>query len=221
MAQATIYGNDPAASARAFAEEGADHIHIVDLDGALAGEPRNLKAIEAIRQAVSCPIDVSGGLRSIEAVERVIAAGANYIALGSAAFLDPPLLVRACGQFPRQVIGSLDVRGGCLAIKGWMETSALTLNEAARRFREAGVAAIILTDISRDGTQAGINLDLFAGTARNSGVPIIASGGVATLDDIRALRGLFADGVIGVISGRALYERRFTLREAARAASSA
>ncbi|HTT75973.1 MAG TPA: 1-(5-phosphoribosyl)-5-[(5-phosphoribosylamino)methylideneamino]imidazole-4-carboxamide isomerase [Candidatus Binataceae bacterium] len=216
MARTTVYGNDPAATARAFVDEGAEHIHVVDLDGAIAGQPRNLDAIRAIRAAVSCTIDVSGGLRSLEAINDVIAAGADYFALGSAAFLDPELLLEACRRFPGRVFGSLDARNGRLAIKGWVETSQLPVAEAALRFRQAGVAAIILTDIARDGTQAGANLAMFTATARLSGVPIIASGGIATLDDIRALRGLFDRGIAGAISGRALYEGRFTLTEARR-----
>jgi phosphoribosylformimino-5-aminoimidazole carboxamide ribotide isomerase len=214
MARTTVYGSDPAAIAKSFAAEGAEQIHIVDLDGAIAGEPRNLDAISAIRAAVSCPIDVSGGLRSLDAINDVIAAGADYIALGTAAFLDPDLLTDACERFPGRVFGSLDARNGRLAIKGWVETSQLTVAEAALRFREAGVAAIILTDIARDGTQAGANLGMFTATARLSGVPIIASGGIAALDDIRALRSLFDHGVVGAISGRALYEGRFTLTAA-------
>ena len=214
MTRATVYGNDPAAIAKSFAAEGAEQIHIVDLDGAIAGEPRNLVAIRAIRAAVSCPIDVSGGLRSLDAINEVIAAGADYIALGTAAFLDPDLLKDACDRFPGRVFGSLDARNGRLAIKGWVETSQLTVAEAALRFRQAGVAAIILTDIARDGTQAGANLGMFTATARLSGVPIIASGGIAALDDIRALRGMFNHGVVGAISGRALYEGRFTLTAA-------
>jgi phosphoribosylformimino-5-aminoimidazole carboxamide ribotide isomerase len=217
MARSTVYGGDPATTARAFAAEGAEHIHIVDLDGAIAGEPRNLAAIGAIRAAVSCRIDISGGLRTLEAADNVFASGADYIALGSAAFLKPELLKDACRHFPGRVIGSADVRNGYLAVRGWVETSALTFQEAATRFREAGVAAIIVTDIARDGTESGVNLELFAGAARSSGVPIIASGGVAKLDDIRALRRLFDEGVVGVISGRALYERRFTLRDVLRA----
>lgn len=214
MARTTVYGSDPAAIAKSFAAEGAEQIHIVDLDGAIAGEPCNLGAIRAIRAAVSCPIDVSGGLRSLDAINDVIAAGADYIALGTAAFLDPDLLGDACHRFPGRVFGSLDARNGRLAIKGWVETSQLTVAEAALRFRQAGVAAIILTDIARDGTEAGANLGMFTATARLSGVPIIASGGIAALDDIRALRGLFDHGVVGAISGRALYEGRFTLTAA-------
>jgi phosphoribosylformimino-5-aminoimidazole carboxamide ribotide isomerase len=211
MARVTVYGSDPAATAMAFAAEGAELIHIVDLDGAIVGEPRNLAAVRAIRQAVSCRLDVSGGLRSLDAIGEVIGAGADYIAIGSAAFLQPDLLVEACRTFPGRVFGSLDARDGRLAIKGWVETSDLSIADAAVRFREAGVAALILTDIASDGAETGANLAMFAAAARYSGLPVIASGGVATLDDIRALRELFDEGVVGAISGRALYEGRFTL----------
>jgi phosphoribosylformimino-5-aminoimidazole carboxamide ribotide isomerase len=218
MGHATIYGNDPAVAARTFEREGAQLIHVVDLDGAIAGSPRNLRSVRAIREAVRCRLDVSGGLRSIDSVREVIAAGADIVSIGSAAFLNPELVCRTCRDFPGQVFGSIDVRGGKVAIKGWVETSELTIAEAAARFREAGVAAVIVTDISRDGTEAGANITLFAETARLAAIPVIASGGVATLDDVRALSGLFASGVAGVIIGRALYERRFTLIEALAAA---
>ncbi|HLX38006.1 MAG TPA: HisA/HisF-related TIM barrel protein, partial [Candidatus Binataceae bacterium] len=150
----------------------------------------------------------------IETIRAVVAAGADRISIGSAAFLDPDLLSRACTEFPNRVFGSIDVRDGRLAIKGWVETSALTIAEAAQRFREAGVAAAIVTDISRDGTQAGIKAESIRATARSIGIPMIASGGVASLDDIRNLKALFSDGVIGVVTGRALYEGRFTVAEA-------
>ncbi|HYA36327.1 MAG TPA: 1-(5-phosphoribosyl)-5-[(5-phosphoribosylamino)methylideneamino]imidazole-4-carboxamide isomerase [Candidatus Binataceae bacterium] len=214
MDRATLYETDPAKAAREFENQGAKLIHVVDLDGAVAGEPRNRDAIAAIRAAVRCEIDASGGLRTIESVRTMIRAGADRISIGSAAFLNPALLKQACDAFPGRVFGSLDVRGGMLAIKGWKETSALTVAKAADRFRAAGVAAITVTDISRDGTQSGIDASAVATTARETRLPTIASGGVATLDDIRALRALFADGVVGVIVGRALYERRFTLAEA-------
>jgi phosphoribosylformimino-5-aminoimidazole carboxamide ribotide isomerase len=219
MDRATIYGDDPAAAARTFEREGAQLIHVVDLDGAIAGFPRNLRSVRAIREAVRCRLDVSGGLRSIDSVREAIAAGADIVSIGSAAFLNPELLFRTCRDFPGQVFGSIDVRGGRLAIKGWVETSDLTVTEAAARFREAGVAAVIVTDISRDGTEVGANIALFAETARLAAIPVIASGGVATLDDVRALSGLFSTGVAGVITGRALYERRFTLVEALAAAA--
>jgi phosphoribosylformimino-5-aminoimidazole carboxamide ribotide isomerase len=218
MDKATVYGSDPAAVARDFGHQGAEIIHVVDLDGAIAGEPKNLAAIRAIRSAVSCELDVSGGLRTMGSIRTAIDAGATRISIGSAALLNPALLNEACTAWPGKIFGSIDARDGKLAIKGWVETSALTIGEAARRFREAGVAAAIVTDISRDGTEAGINLDTIRATARSIGIPMIASGGVATLSDIANLKTLFADGVVGVISGRALYEGRFTVAEAIAAA---
>ncbi|HVN90605.1 MAG TPA: 1-(5-phosphoribosyl)-5-[(5-phosphoribosylamino)methylideneamino]imidazole-4-carboxamide isomerase [Candidatus Binataceae bacterium] len=214
MANATTYGEDPAEAARSFERDGAELIHVVDLDGAIAGEPRNRDAIHAIRGAVRCRIDVSGGLRSIEAVRQTFEAGADVISIGSAAFLNPQLIKDACAEFPGRVIGSIDARNGRLAIKGWVETSELTVPDAAARFRAASVTAVTVTDISRDGTQAGANAEVFAAVASQAGVPVIASGGVATLDDLRGLAKLFNVGVIGAITGRALYERRFSLPDA-------
>jgi phosphoribosylformimino-5-aminoimidazole carboxamide ribotide isomerase len=214
MGRATVYGNEPAATARRFESEGAELIHVVDLDGAIAGAPRNLDSVRAIRAAVKCRLDVSGGLRTIASVREVFAAGADIVSIGSAALLNPELIAEACAEFPGRVFGSLDLRGGRLAVKGWVETSEMTVAEAAGRFRAAGVTAVIVTDIARDGTEAGANTTMFAETARLASVPVIASGGVAMLDDVRALSGLFGSGVVGVISGRALYEGRFTLAQA-------
>jgi phosphoribosylformimino-5-aminoimidazole carboxamide ribotide isomerase len=220
MNRVTVYGADPAATARRFEDEGATLIHIVDLDGAIAGEPRNLDAIARIRAAVRCALDVSGGLRTLETIREVVAAGANRVSIGSAAFLFPDLITRACVEFPGRVFGSLDVREGRLAIKGWVETTPLTVAKAAERFRMAGVAAAIVTDIARDGAQAGIDALRMAEIARTSGLSVIASGGVSTLDDIRSLAARFDDGVVGVVVGRALYEGNFSLPEAIAAAGS-
>ena len=162
MGRATVYGTDPAATARAFEREGAELIHIVDLDGAIAGEPRNLDAIGAIRAAVACRLDVSGGLRTIDSVRAVFAAGADIASIGSAAFLNPGLLGDACAEFPGRIFGSLDTRDGRLAIKGWVETSEMTIGEAVSRFRAAGVAAMIVTDIARDGTEEDLRRRLSA-----------------------------------------------------------
>lgn len=216
--RATVYSDDPAQAARQFETAGARIIHVVDLDGAVAGEPRNLDALAAIRRAVSCAIDLSGGLRSMPAIERALAAGADFVSLGSVAFLNPELLHAACVRFPRQVFGSLDARGGRLAIGGWLQDSDLTVAQAAARFAEAGVKAITYTDIARDGTQAGADAERFCSLARTLSVGLIASGGVASVGDIVALRRCFDDGVVGVISGRALYEGRFTLEQAIAAA---
>ena len=211
MARATVYGADPAAAARRFEEQGAELIHIVDLDGAVAGAPRNLPAIERIRAAVRCAIDVSGGLRTIEAVRAAFASGADRVSIGSAAFLSPDLIRAACAEFPGRIFGSLDIRDGKLAIKGWVETSELSVTRAAQIFRQAGVAALTVTDIARDGAETGVDAARMATYSRQAGVPVIASGGVATLADLRALADRFAQGVVGAIVGRALYEGRFDL----------
>jgi phosphoribosylformimino-5-aminoimidazole carboxamide ribotide isomerase len=214
MGRATVYGNDPAETARKFADEGAQIIHVVDLDGAVAGAPRNLGAIRAIRSAVGCALDVSGGLRTIESVREAFRAGADYVSIGSAAMLNPAMLEQACRENPGKVFGSLDIRNGRLAIKGWLETSQLSVSDALKRFQQAGTAAVILTDISRDGTEHGVDIELYAAIARFSETPVIASGGVARLDDVVALGRLFPLGIAGVVTGRALYEGRFTLSQA-------
>jgi phosphoribosylformimino-5-aminoimidazole carboxamide ribotide isomerase len=219
MGRSTSYDSDPASVARSFTEQGAQLIHIVDLDGAIAGAPRNLDAIRKIRSSTSCLIDVSGGLRTIESVRSVVGIGADFVSIGSAAFLNPELLTSACAEIPGRVFGSVDIREGRLAIKGWVETSQLTTFEAVERCENAGAAGLIVTDISRDGTQEGANVALFSQIASRCRIPLIASGGVAALNDIRTLKRQFAQGLAGVIIGRALYERRFTLAEALSAAN--
>ena len=214
MSKATIYGADPGETARRFEEAGAEVIHIVDLDGAIAGTPRNVEAIARIRASVKCAIDVSGGLRTIEAVRATFLSGADRVSIVSAALLNPELIRHACAEFPGRVFGSLDIREGMLAVKGWVETSQLTVAEAADRFRAAGVAAAIVTDIARDGAQVGVDPVRMEEIARAARIPVIASGGVASLEDIRALRIRFESGIVGVVIGRALYEGNFTLRDA-------
>ena len=218
MSRSTVYGADPGETARRFEESGAELIHIVDLDGAIAGAPRNVEAIAQIRAAVKCAIDVSGGLRTIEVVRTTFAAGADRDSIGSAALLNPGLVRDACAEFPGKIFGSIDVRDGRLAIKGWVETSQLTVVEAAKRFRAANVAAAIVTDIARDGAQVGVDAARIEELARLVRIPVIASGGVASLEDIRALRTRFEAGVVGVVVGRALYEENFSLRDALGAA---
>jgi phosphoribosylformimino-5-aminoimidazole carboxamide ribotide isomerase len=220
MSRVTVYGGDPGVVARRFEDAGAELIHIVDLDGAIAGAPRNLEAVAEIRASVKCAIDVSGGLRTIEAVRAMFAGGADRVSIGSAALLDPALVRSACAEFPGRVFGSLDIRDGRLAVKGWVETSQLMLVEAADRFRAAGVAAAIVTDIARDGAQTGVDADRMAEIASAVRLPVIASGGVAGLNDIRTLRARFDAGVVGVVVGRALYEGNFTLAEAIEATTS-
>lgn len=217
MESATVYGSDPAAVASAFVAAGAEIIHVVDLDGAIAGAPRNLEAVRAIRKAARCAIDLGGGLRTMDSIRAAISAGADYVSIGSAAIVNPDLLAQACREFSRRVIGSLDVRDGRVAIRGWRETSALGVDEALDRFRSAGVAAVALTDISRDGTRSGVDAEMYAGVARSAKLPVIASGGVASLEDIAALKRKSQFGVAGVIVGRALYEGSFGLAQAIKA----
>jgi len=219
MESATVYGDDPAAVAHAFEAGGAEVIHVVDLDGAIAGEPRNLGALRQIRGAVRCIVEVSGGLRTTDSIRQVIEAGADRISIGSAALTDPALLEAACRMLPNRVLGSLDVRGNRLALKGWVETSMLSIGAALARLRAAGVAAVIYTDIARDGTQAGVDAESIAILAGSAGLAVIASGGVATLDDVAALGRCFDRGIVGVVIGRALYEGNFTLYEAIRISS--
>ena len=218
MNRATVYGADPAETARRFEAAGAKLIHIVDLDGAIAGAPQNLEAIAKIRGAVKCAIDVSGGLRTIEAVRAAFASGADRVSIGSAALLNPELVRQACEEFPGKIFGSIDIRDGMLAVKGWVETSQLTVAEAAQRFRAAGVAAAIVTDIARDGAQAGVDAARIEEIAKLIRIPVIASGGVASLADIRALRMRFGSGVVGVVVGRAIYEGNFSLFDALKVA---
>ncbi len=218
MDSATVYGDDPAAVARAFESDGAEVIHVVDLDGAVAGEPRNLEALSKNCGTVRCTVEASGGLRTMDSVRRVIVAGADRISIGSAALTDTELLNEACRTLPGGVLGSIDVREGRLALKGWLETSELSVGTALAQFRAAGAAAVIYTDIARDGTQAGVEAESIAAFASRSGIPVIASGGVAALADIIALSRGFDRGVVGVVVGRALYEGKFRLRDAIRAA---
>ncbi len=214
MNRVTVYGADPGATAHRFEEAGAELIHIVDLDGAIAGVPRNIEAIAEIRAAVKCAIDVSGGLRTIGAVRAAFKSGADRVSIGSAALLDPELLRQACTEFPKRIFGSIDIRDGMLAVKGWVETTQLTLADAADRFRTAGVDAAIVTDIARDGAQAGVDAARMEEIAKLVRMPVIASGGVASLADLRALRTRFDAGVVGVVVGRALYEGNFSLSDA-------
>ncbi len=214
LTRVTTYSDDPAAVARDFEAQGARLIHVVDLDGAVAGEPRSLDSIRVIRSAVRCDLDVSGGLRTIASIQRAVEAGANWISIGSAALLNPSLLAEACREMEGRVFGSIDVRDGKPAIKGWVQAADLSIETVAGRFRDAGVAALIVTDIVRDGAETGIEAPRWAALARELSMPLIVSGGVATLADVRAARAHFDDGVVGVIVGRAHYEGRFTIAEA-------
>ncbi len=218
MDRATVYGDDPAAMARRWAGLGAPRIHVVDLDGAFAGRPENRGAIRAICRAVDVPVQVGGGVRDEATAARLFADGADYVIVGTAAVEDPGLVSRLADRFPGRILVGIDARGGRVAVRGWAEVTDVAAEDLARRLRDAGAAGFVFTDIERDGMQTGVNLEATASFARAAGVPVIASGGVATVEDIRRLRTLEPAGVIGVITGRALYEGTLDLAEALAAA---
>lgn len=208
MDQATVYAEDPAGQAAAFAAQGFSYVHVVDLDGAFAGKPANEAAVRAILAAVpGLPVQLGGGIRDMRTAAAWLAAGVARIILGSAAVKDPDFARAACKAFPGRVALGLDARDGFVATEGWAETSGITATDLARRYADAGAAAIIYTDIARDGMLAGVNVAQTASLARATAIPVIASGGVAGVEDIVALRAAEA-GIAGAILGRALYDGR-------------
>jgi phosphoribosylformimino-5-aminoimidazole carboxamide ribotide isomerase len=215
MAEATLYNADPAAQARAWADAAAEWLHVVDLNGAFAGRPVNEAAVGAILSAVAIPVQLGGGIRTIEDVRRWIEAGVRRVILGSAAVRDPALVREACGLFPGRMAVGIDAREGMVATDGWAETSQITVRDLALRLEDAGVATLIYTDIMRDGMLGGVNIEATVALADAVAVPVIASGGVSGLSDLLSLRRA-AEGtrIQGVIVGRALYDGRLDLREA-------
>ena len=211
-----MYADDPVAVARAFAVAGAPWIHVVDLDAARTGEPANLAAIEAITGAVACPVQVGGGVRSVAAARALLLAGATRVVVGTAAVEEPALVDELCAESPGRVAVGLDARGRDVATRGWVEETGADLLDLVARFEAVGVAALVVTEISRDGTMEGPDLDQLSGVLAATGLPVIASGGVGGLPDVAALAGLEAAGrhLAGAVIGRALYEGRFTLAEA-------
>ncbi|AEF94589.1 1-(5-phosphoribosyl)-5-((5-phosphoribosylamino)methylideneamino) imidazole-4-carboxamide isomerase [Desulfotomaculum nigrificans CO-1-SRB] len=214
MDSATIYSRDPGSTARAWQEQGAEFIHVVDLDGAFAGQPRNRASIMQIVQSVSIPVQVGGGIRDMETIADLLNMGVNRVILGSAAILRPELVAEACRRYGDRVLVGIDARDGMVAIQGWGETVSKTAVDLAREVKQLGIKRVVFTDIRRDGKLSGPNLAATAELARASGLKVIASGGVASLDDIRAVKALEADGVEGAIMGKALYAGTVKLAEA-------
>jgi phosphoribosylformimino-5-aminoimidazole carboxamide ribotide isomerase len=208
MARATVFHRDPAAQAQAFERQGFEYLHVVDLDGAFAGKPVNAQAVERILATVKMPVQLGGGVRDMATVEGWLGKGIRRVIIGTAAVRDPALVKEAATKFPGRVAVGLDARDGKVAVAGWAETSELTALDIARRFEDAGVAAIIYTDISRDGLLKGLNLDATIALAEAISIPVIASGGLASIDDIKALLTPRARKLEGAITGRALYDGR-------------
>src|SRR5437764_697845 len=216
MASATVFNTEPAAQARHFAEAGFSWLHVVDLDGAFAGHSVNGEAVRAIRQAIDLKIQLGGGIRDRAAIDNWLELGIDRVVLGTAALRDPTLVREAAAAYPGRVAVAIDARDGHVAVEGWAETSDIGAIALARRFADAGVAALVYTDIGRDGALTGVDAAAIAGFARFAGLPVIASGGVAGLADIAALREYEKDGIAGVICGRALYDGRLDARAALR-----
>jgi phosphoribosylformimino-5-aminoimidazole carboxamide ribotide isomerase len=214
MNQATVFNDDPAAQARSFEDQGFQYLHVVDLNGAFAGESVNGAAVEAILEAVDFPVQLGGGIRTLAHIESWLYKGLARVILGTVAVRDPELVKSACKAFPGQVAVGIDARGGKVAVEGWAETSELSAIELARRFEGAGVAAIIYTDIDRDGVLKGINWASTLELANAISIPVIASGGLAGIEDIRRMTEPDAQILQGAISGRALYDGRIDSREA-------
>ncbi len=214
MDKETVYFENPLDAARHWVSEGATFIHIVDLNGAVEGRPVHTREVESICQVNGLSVELGGGLRSLEAVEAALALGVSRVVIGTAAYDNAEFLRTLCKNFPGKIVVGIDARGGKVAVKGWKETTAMDAVELAKRCEQDGASRIIYTDISRDGTREGVNLDETLKIARAVKIPIIASGGVATLEDIRALKPLEIEGVEGVIVGRALYAGAFTLTQA-------
>ena len=208
MARATVFSRDPAAQARAFAEQGFDYLHLVDLDGAFAGKPVNAAAVERILAAVTIPVQLGGGIRDRATIEAWLDKGVARVIVGTAAVHDPALVKAAARAHPGRVAVGLDARDGKIAVEGWSKTSTLAALDVARGFEDGGVAAIIYTDVNRDGMLQGLNLDATIALAEQIAVPVIASGGLASLADVRELLAPRAQKLEGAIAGRALYDGR-------------
>ena len=214
MARATIFHRDPAAQARAFEQQGFEYLHVVDLDGAFAGKPMNAAAVDRILEMISIPVQLGGGVRDTATVESWLEKGIDRVIIGTAAVRDPPFVKQVARDFPGRIAVGLDARDGNVAVEGWAETSQLSVLDIARRFEDVGVSAIVYTDIARDGMLKGLNLDATIALADSISIPVIASGGLASIEDIKAMLSPRAGRLAGAIAGRVLYDGRLDAAEA-------
>jgi len=214
FAQETVFSDSPADMAREWEGQGAEFLHLVDLDGAREGKPMNLAAVRDIIAAVNIPVELGGGIRDMETIGKILALGVQRVILGSVAVRDPELVKAACERFGERVVVGIDAKDGLVAVAGWLETSQARAVELAVKMGEAGVKTIIYTDISRDGTLAGVNVEATAELARASGLTVVASGGVRDIEDIKALKAHEREGIAGAILGKSLYMGTLDLREA-------
>ena len=218
MEKDTVYSDDPGAQAKSWQEQGGELLHIVDLDGAFAGVPKNKGAIEAIVRAIDIPTELGGGIRDLATIEAYLALGIDRVILGTVAKENPALVAEACKRFPGHIVVGIDAKDGLVAVRGWAEVTAKKASDLAREMEGLGVSAIIYTDIARDGMLQGPNLEATGALAAAISIPVIASGGVSSLQDIRNLLAIEAKGVAGVITGKAIYTGSLDLREAVRIA---
>ena len=217
MEDSTVFSDEPVAVARRWVEAGCRRLHLVDLNGAFAGEPVNGVGVTAIAAAwPDLPIQIGGGIRNLETIEHYVRAGVSYVIIGTRAVKEPTFVAEACSAFPGRIIVGLDARDGLVATDGWAEVSTLHATDLARRFESDGVSAIVYTDIARDGMMQGVNVEATLAMARASSIPVIASGGITNLDDIRALNEVASQGICGAITGRAIYEGTLDVTEAQR-----
>ena len=217
MDDSTVFSDDPVAMARRWVDAGCRRLHLVDLNGAFAGEPVNGEVVTAIAAAhPELPIQIGGGIRTLETIEHYVRAGVDYVIIGTRAVKEPAFVAEACAAFPGKVIVGLDAKDGLVATDGWAEVSEVLATDLARQFESDGVAAIVYTDIARDGMMQGVNVEATVAMARASSIPVIASGGITNLDDIEALVAVADQGICGAITGRAIYEGTLDVAEAQR-----
>lgn len=215
MEDSTVFSDDPVATAAKWVDAGCRRLHLVDLNGAFAGKPVNGDAVAAIAKAFpKLPIQIGGGIRDLKTIEAYLKAGVSYLILGTKAVKEPDFVSQACKEFPGTIIVGLDAKKGLVATDGWAEVSTIQASELAKRFEQDGVSSIVYTDIDRDGMMQGVNVEATLAMAKASSIPVIASGGITNMDDIRALQAVSKQGILGAITGRAIYEGTLDVREA-------